>query len=120
VTRSLLSIGEMPMEMKTRKQGRYAVVALTGEIDLQCSPQVREEILHRLDERQSVLVDLSQVTYIDSSGIASLVEGLQHARGRRLEFALVGIQDAVMQVFKLTRLDAVFPMHASLEAAMSG
>ena len=69
---------------------------------------------------QSVLVDMSDVSYIDSSGIATLVEGLQHAKGRKLGFGLVGIGEGVMQVIKLTRLDQVFPIYESVALGKSG
>mgnify|MGYP000940889051 CR=1 FL=1 len=63
----------------TEQSGRI-VVALTGEIDMENAPQVRRALLDNLKQKRDVLVDLSQVTYIDSSGIASLIEGLQAAR----------------------------------------
>jgi len=60
-------------------------------------------------------VDLSAVEYIDSSGIASLVEGYQVAKGLGLDFSLVGVSDSAMSVLRLARLDQVFPIFTSLE-----
>ena len=105
------------MESQTRKEGSYTILTLSGEIDFHVSPKVREDVLTGLDEGQNLLVDLSGVSYIDSSGIASLVEGFQHAKGKQLLFALLGVTDGVMSVLKLTRLDKVFPMYDSFEAA---
>ena len=105
------------MESQTRKEGPYTILALSGEIDFHVSPRVREDVLAGLNEGQNLLVDLSQVSYIDSSGIASLVEGFQHAKGKQLSFALLGVKDGVMSVLKLTRLDKVFPMFDSLDEA---
>jgi len=65
--------------------GRWLVV-LSGEVDLSTSPRARKAILDCLASRRPVLVDLSGVTYIDSSGIASLVEGYQNARSAGLKF----------------------------------
>ena len=62
------------------------------------------------------MVDLSQVTYIDSSGVASLVEGYQTAKKSDLKFALVGVSEPAMSVLELARLDKVFPIHADIEA----
>ena len=62
-----------------------------------------------------MLVDLSQVTYIDSSGVASLVEGFQTAKKMQLRFGLVGVSSAALSVLKLARLDRVFPIHATVK-----
>jgi len=67
----------MKAHFSTRRVGATAVVALRGEIDLQNSPALRKELLGWLADRQDVVVDLSRVDYIDSSGIASLVEAYQ-------------------------------------------
>ncbi|BAZ93829.1 anti-sigma factor antagonist [Thiohalobacter thiocyanaticus] len=94
----------------------YAVVALQGEIDLYSSPQARELILGCLEEGRPTLVDLSAVSYIDSSGVASLVEGLQKARAGGLAFALVGVSEAAMKVLQLARLDTVFDVYSGIDA----
>jgi len=65
------------------------------------------------------LVDMSAVDYIDSSGVATLVEGYQVSRSQRLAFALVGVSDAAMNVLKLARLDHVFPIYTSLNEALN-
>ena len=101
-----------------REQGGYSVVSLTGDVDLSCSPIARSTILGCLSAAQNVRVDLSAVTYIDSSGIASLVEGYQTAKKRKLRFGLVGVSEAAMSVLQLARLDKVFPIHTSVEARL--
>lgn len=103
------------MHYPVRVEGTYTIVSLTGEVDLHVSPDARRQILEHLGENSNVLVDLSAVEYIDSSGIASLVEGLQVAKKSQLEFALVGVNKVVMQVLELARLDKVFPIHQSYD-----
>ena len=103
------------MKVNVSTQGHYTVVALSGDVDLQYSPLARAQILRHLQARQHVLVDLSAVDYIDSSGIASLVEGFQLARNEGLEFGLVGVSERAMQVLELARLDRVFEIHVSVE-----
>lgn len=98
------------MECVTRQQGEFTIVVLAGEVDLHYSPTARKYILDNLRQNRHVLVDLSAVKYIDSSGIASLVEGFQMARKNQLQFGLVGVSDAASQVIKLARLDKVFPI----------
>ena len=102
------------MEYSTRQEGEFVVVSLAGEVDLHYSPQARKCILDNLNKEAHVLVDLSQVKYIDSSGIASLVEGFQLARSKKLQFGLVGVSDAARQVLQLARLDKVFLIKQSV------
>lgn len=102
------------MKYPVHEQDRFTILSLTGEIDLNCSPQARRQILQHLDQSKNLLVDLGQVEYIDSSGVASLVEGYQYARSRKLEFGLVGVSKAAMQVLQLARLDKVFPIKQSV------
>jgi anti-sigma B factor antagonist len=96
------------------------VVALEGEIDLEQAGAVRRALLESLKKGRSVLVDLSLVTYIDSSGIASLVEGLQVARKQKTDLALVAVSQRVRRVLELARLDKVFLIHADLASATAG
>ncbi len=86
-----------------------AVVALDGEIDLHQSAQV----LARLDpliasRTASIRVDLSGVTYMDSSGLATMIDAMQRTQSYGGEFALAGIRPNVMKVFQIARLDQVF------------
>jgi anti-sigma B factor antagonist len=97
-------------------EGRL-IVALEGEIDLEQAGAVRRALLDSLKKGRNVLVDLSKVTYIDSSGIASLVEGLQVAKKQKSELALVSVSQRVRRVLELARLDKVFLIHADLAAA---
>ena len=96
------------------KQG-FSVVMLSGEVDLSKSPDARKVILNNLKKMKHVMVDLSAVDYIDSSGVASLVEGFQYARSNNLEFGLIGVSDAAMNVLRLARLDQVFHIYESLD-----
>ena len=63
------------MKYNTREDNGYTVIELDGEVDLSCSPEARKQILDCLSNGRPLLVDLSAVVYIDSSGVASLVEG---------------------------------------------
>ncbi|HMM74687.1 MAG TPA: STAS domain-containing protein [Gammaproteobacteria bacterium] len=102
------------MSYKVTTDSGYAIVHLTGDIDLSCSPEARKLILEHLAAGKHTLVDLSGVTYIDSSGIASLVEGYQTARKKNLQFGLLAVSEPAMSVLELARLDKVFPIHASV------
>lgn len=104
------------MAYEVMNQNGYDVVLLTDDVDLSCSPEARKAILACLERGHDTLVDLTAVTYIDSSGVASLVEGFQTAKKKNLKFGLVGVSEAAMSVLELARLDKVFPIHASVAA----
>ncbi|HXD83116.1 MAG TPA: STAS domain-containing protein [Rudaea sp.] len=96
--------------------GGYTLVRVRGEVDLSWSQQVRDAILAALG-RGGVGVELAQVTYIDSSGIAALVEGFQRARSKGERFGLIAASKQVLAVLQLARLDKVFPLFADTDSA---
>jgi anti-sigma B factor antagonist len=100
-----------------RKQGT-AIVVLKGDVDLESSPAAREVLLKSVEGAGKVLVDLSSVTYIDSSGVASLVEALQAAKRNGGRFALVAASDPTRRVLELARLDKVFTMYTTVDEGM--
>jgi len=103
------------MKYPVKRSGKFTVLSLNGEVDLNCSPDARKQILKYLNNNENLLVDMSDVEYIDSSGVASLVEGFQLSRGLKLDFALVGVSRPAMQVLELAKLDKIFPIHASID-----
>ena len=107
------------MEFTARTEGDYEVLVFTGQIDFNTSATVRDAIIVHLDAGRQVLVDLSGVTYIDSSMIASLVQGLRHGKGKGLSVGLVGVRDGVLKVLKLSSLDKIFTMHDSVADALA-
>jgi len=95
------------------------VVAFSGEIDLESSPSAREILLKCFENASNVIVDLSGVTYIDSSGVASLVEALQAAKKNGSRFALASTSEPTRRVLELARLDRVFTMYDSVEEGIN-
>lgn len=96
------------MSYRVEQLDQQATVYLTGEIDLDSSPTARRVLLESVDRHPAVHVDMSAVDYIDSSGVASLVEALQRARKKSVDFHLVQVSDATLKVLALARLDKVF------------
>lgn len=103
------------MQCNLRSENDFDVLELSGEIDLHYSPDLREQILNALKNGRPLLIDMEGVSYIDSSGIASLVEGFQTAKNAKLAYGLLKISKAAMQVLALTRLDRVFALYDSVE-----
>lgn len=106
------------MEYKTKTENGCTIIELSGEIDLQTSPAAREKILTSLKDGYHVFVEMSLVDYIDSSGIASLIEGYQNAKKQGLTFGLVNISRATREVIELARLDQIFPVFSNFDEGM--
>jgi anti-sigma B factor antagonist len=101
------------VEYDINDRGDFILVSLSGEVDLFNSPHAREVILGCLENDRNLLISLADVKYIDSSGIASLVEGFQTAKNKSLKFGLVHVSEAALNVLKLAHLDKVFPLFES-------
>lgn len=91
---------------------------VVGQIDMGSSPALRKTLLDSLKGTDHVAVNLSLVKYIDSSGIASLLEVLKEARKLKKRVVLFGLTAAVLQVLQLTRLTGVFEICETEEQAM--
>ena len=106
------------MNSEIREEKGVAVVTLRGDVDLESSPAVRKTLMECVNREGGLLVDLAEVSYIDSSGVASLVEAFQSARKNKRRFALAAVSPAAMRVLELARLDQVFTIHASVTEAL--
>lgn len=103
------------MNHKIREEGGAVIVALEGDVDLQSSPDARKVLLECVGRKMPVVVDLSGVGYIDSSGVASLVESLQNARKSGNNLVLAAVSEGALRVLQLARLDKVFTICDSIE-----
>lgn len=99
--------------------GERTVVRLEGEIDVYTAPRVREMLDEQLrDGRTDLVVDLTDVTFIDSTGLGVLVGRLKHTRLLGGSLRLVGSDERVLKVFSITGLDKVFEIHPTLRGAL--
>ena len=108
------------MELSTRQVGTTTIVDVTGDITLYNSPEVRRTLLGLLKEKRAprVIVNLLKVKYIDSAGVASLVEALKTSRDLKSGFALYGLSRTTREVLELTKLIKVFEVHDDEQAAL--
>jgi anti-sigma B factor antagonist len=96
------------------------VLPLEGEIDLHVSPRVSASLGAMIENKPPrLVVDLSKVSYIDSSGLAVLIEGMQNVEAYGGKFILAGIQDNVKPIFEIARLDQVFIIFPHVDAALA-
>ena len=99
----------MALDLELVESGGRQVIKASGEVDLYSSPKLRETILKVISKADKALgVDLSEVVYMDSSGVATLVEGLKASGKKGKTFALLAPSQSVMKVLQLSRLDTVF------------
>lgn len=99
---------ERYLKSSTRIEKATTIVDVDGQIDLGSSPALRKTLLDCLRGTDRVAVNLMAVKYIDSSGIASLLEVLKEARRSNKKLVLFGLTKSVLQVLQLTRLNGVF------------
>ena len=105
------------VEHETNKDG-VAVVRPVGDVDLSRSPLLREAISEAQRSKPlRIIVDLSGVPYMDSSGVATLVEAMTIARKKKCKLILCHMQDKVRAIFEITRLDMVFTIVDTCEDA---
>jgi anti-sigma B factor antagonist len=101
-------------------QGDRTVVSLGGEIDVYTAPFVRERLDEAVHEgRTNLIVDLTGVRFLDSTGLGVLVGRLKLTRSLGGSLRLVGRDERVLKVFSITGLDKVFEIHPTLDEALA-
>ena len=102
-----------------RQEGGVAVVAPTvRRLDASVAPAFKQEVVQGLAGGRRLVVDLSGVEFLDSSGLGALVSILK-AMGAQGSLAVCGAHGSVLNLFKLTRMDKVFALHADRAAALA-
>ncbi|CCH33726.1 STAS domain-containing protein [Actinosynnema sp. NPDC047251] len=96
-----------------------AVVAVGGEIDMLTAPELRADVLGRLDDGDTLVLDMSAVSFLGSAGLAVLVEASQHAQRRGTAFRVVAVERAVIRPLAATGLGEVFSVHGSVAEALA-
>ena len=99
-------------------QEGMTVVRPSGDVDLSGAPALRAKIAEVFsDAPEKLVIDLSEVPYMDSSGVATLVEGMQLANHAGAVLVLADMQERVKSIFEIARLDTVFKITDDLQAA---
>ena len=109
----------MSIELSRENVGEAVVFALGGSVDIYTSSELRGELKVALDEKaKKIVVDMAGVTFIDSSGLATLIEALQRIKTYEGSLALCNLTPAVHGVFELANLDSIFDIQADRAAAL--
>lgn len=107
------------MQITKQAANGTTILKLSGEIDLHASPALRNELQDCLAEKISpLLLDFQDVTYIDSSGLATLIEYVRESGAFRGKFALFGLQKRVRTIFDLVRLNELFMITDTADEAV--
>lgn len=112
----------MPVSITTRQTGVATVVDIMGEVTLFNAPELRKVLMDLFKVRKAprVIVNMTNASYIDSAGVACLVEALKVARESKLGLALYGLNRVAKEVFELTRLISVFEVYGTEDEALRG
>ncbi|MDX9702008.1 MAG: STAS domain-containing protein [Candidatus Auribacterota bacterium] len=107
------------MHIQIKEQGDIVIFQIEGEIDLYNSPGLRQQLTSRINKgSKKILVDFSNVKYIDSSGLATLIEGLQKMNRQKGRMMLCCLNQSIMDIFEVARLDDVFNIYNTAEEAL--
>ena len=107
------------MNVTREDHGKAAVFAVEGQVDMHTSPDLRQHLRKALEGRSTaVVVDLSHVAFIDSSGLATLIEALQGVGKYGGSLKLVGLSPAVKNLFRLSNLTSIFRICETRQEAL--
>ena len=111
------------MQARASEEDGVHIIALEGEIDLACSPELREILdQHAQARRPALVLDFEAVSYVDSSGLATLVEYVRKTQSFDGKFALATVNTRVRTILDLVRLSEIFPIfptRAEAQAALA-
>jgi anti-sigma B factor antagonist len=108
------------MEISERTEQNIPIVALTGDIDLESSPKLRDFLKPKSTQKTpKLLLDFTGVNYIDSSGLATLIEYFQASQAYGGKMALAALSPRVKNVFEIVRLEQIFSLHPDVPAALA-
>jgi len=109
-----------PLKISARQEGGITILDLTGDITLFNSPEIRKALIDYLKDKRvpHLILNMLAVPYVDSSGVASLVEGLKISRDLNSRFALYGLSKSAKTVLEITHLLRIFEVHLTEQEAL--
>ena len=110
----------MDLTLATEEVEGATIIAVGGEIDVYTAPRLRDKITELVaDGVYSLIIDMEGVEFLDSTGLGVLVGGLKRVRAHEGSLRLVCTQERILKIFRITGLTKVFPIHTSVEEAVS-
>ncbi len=105
------------MDLKSFERDGVMVYQVGGEINISTSPELKK--LFEKQPSKKLVVDLEKVSYIDSSGLATLVEILKKIKSQGGALGLAGMSEKVKSLFEITKLDKLFVISSNQQEALS-
>jgi anti-sigma B factor antagonist len=109
--------GQIGLTVRTVAEG-VTVLSVSGEVDMLTAPQLRADVLRHLDAGDTLVLDLSGVSFLGSAGLAVLVQALQQGKRRGTAFRVVAVERAVTRPLAATGLGDVFGVFESVDQAV--
>ncbi len=110
----------MDLRLDLAEQSGWAVLSVGGEVDVATAPRLRERLLTLVNDRSyRIVVDLTAVDFIDSTGLGVLIGALKRVRTHEGDLRLVCSEPRILKVFEITGLDQVFALRPTIESAVS-
>jgi anti-sigma B factor antagonist len=108
------------MEINVQEQNGISVCRIVGDIDVNSSPEVKQSFDNLIKEKkEKIVVNLKDVSYVDSSGLATLVEIFKNLRTYGGKMKLTNLSSKVMGLFEITKLNKLFDIEAEEADALS-
>lgn len=109
----------MELSLSHRIEGEQAIVELDGEVDVYTAPKLREQLLALVgDGHHDIVVDMTGVDFLDSTGLGVLVGGLKRVRAQDGDLRLVCSQERILKIFRITGLTKVFTITDTVDEAL--
>lgn len=109
------------MDLATREDGGVTIITVTGDLVIGDAESTFKKAVTRLLEegRVNLLIDLSAVGFLDSSGLGALVRALTNSQKEGGQTKLLNAGPQIRKLLQMTKLDSVFEIHEDMEAAVS-
>ena len=109
----------MDLDVESTLRDGATVLFLRGEIDVYTAPRLRQSIVDLVEAgTPHIVVDMSRVDFLDSTGLGVLVEGLKRIRSREGTLSIIATQEKILKIFSITGLNKAFPIYRSVEDAL--
>lgn len=108
------------MELSTQHQDEVVIITVKGEIDLYNAKKLSDALEGAHQEGvKNVIIDVENVSYIDSTGIGALIKGKKIFKTAGGDVKLAAVQESIQDVFNRTKLDSIFQYHDTIAAAVA-
>jgi anti-sigma B factor antagonist len=107
------------MDITTTKRGNVSVISVVGRFDAYNATDFKSALQSALTQTRNVIVNMADISFMDSTALATLVQGMKHCRQQGGDLRLCSPQEAVRIIFELTRLDKAFSMYDAETTAVA-